>query len=480
MTKRPEKYSHLEHMCALDYDCATRLVRLTSIICTIGPNSMRSDMIVRMIESGLSIARLNFSHGTHDSHAEAVDNIRIAEKLGVEYTVAIALDTKGPEIRTGHLMTAEGNGKKFELKNGEKMRLTTQNEYAKNGTGHIVWIDYANFVNVVKPGHRIYIDHGLILLIVEHVTDDEILCEIEIGGTLRSHRIVTLPDACIPASDLPLITEKDRADLKWAVEHNVDIIFAAFVRNADTVTEIRQVLGDCGKRIKVISKIADAQGLENLDSIIEASDGIMVDRASLSTVIPPEQVFIAQKMIIARCNKEGKSAISTSQMAESMWANPRAICAEISDVANAVLDGVDAVWISGKFPLDCVKTMAMACKQAEAAVWQHNLFTDLVRIAPAPMDAGHTLAIGAVKASLKCKAVAIIVITTSGRSAQLVSKYRPKCPIIAVTRCPTAARQCHLHRGICPIMFAGRVDRKYMIRFPNNCFVPIFFRCSIR
>lgn len=456
---QPEAESHLEHTCTLQYD-ATGRVRLTRIICTIGPYS-KIDVIEKLIDSGLDIARLNFSHGTHESHSETVKNIRIAvknrcEKLGVACALTIALDTKGPEIRTGLLdssLSAE-----IELRKGELIRLTICPEFADRGTAKIVWVDYANIVNVVKPGNRIHIDDGLISLMAEEVSGDEILCKIEIGGLLGSRKGVNLH--CVPP-DLPAISERDRADLKWAVAHEIDVIFASFVRNADTVRDIRAVLGENGKEISIIAKIDDLLGLEHLDSIIEASDGVLVSRALLSIEIAPEKVFIAQKSIMARCNREGKPVICTTQIIESMLKNPRAIRAEISDIANAILDGADAVLMAGgesakgDYPLDCVLTLEKTCKQAEAAVWQRNFFTDLVRQVQSPLDVAHTVAISAVQASTKCDAAAIIVITTTGRSAQLISKYRPKCPIMAVTRWPKAARQCNLCRGILPVIYTG-------------------------
>ncbi|ORZ18310.1 pyruvate kinase [Lobosporangium transversale] len=443
--------SSLGWMSSLDIDNQPNNTRKTSIICTIGPKTNSVEMITKLREVGMNIVRMNFSHGSYEYHQSVIDNTRksCAEHPG--RPIGIALDTKGPEIRTGLMK----DDVEVPITAGHRMVFSTDSKYAECCTGEVMYIDYKNLTKVIVPGKVIYVDDGVLSFRVLTVEEDHITVEAINNGKLCSRKGVNLPKTDV---DLPALSEKDKQDLMFGVKNNVDIIFASFIRRADDVLEIRKVLGEQGKHIRIISKIENHQGVKNFGEILEVTDGVMVARGDLGIEIPCAQVFIAQKMMISKCNLAGKPVICATQMLESMTYNPRPTRAEVSDVANAVLDGADCVMLSGEtakgsYPLEAVHTMHETCILAESTICYPPLFNELRMLQKRPIETTETVASSAVSAAHEQNAGAIVVLSTSGDTARLVSKYRPQANIIIVTRKATTARAIHLSRGCYPFLY---------------------------
>eukprot|EP00002_Diphylleia_rotans_P014224 TRINITY_DN2773_c0_g1_i1.p1 TRINITY_DN2773_c0_g1~~TRINITY_DN2773_c0_g1_i1.p1 ORF type:complete len:498 (-),score=106.93 TRINITY_DN2773_c0_g1_i1:272-1765(-) len=419
----------------------------TKIICTIGPKSASEEMIGKMAEAGMSIARLNFSHGDYSYHGSVVQNIR-NYATSANKTIAIMLDTKGPEIRTGKLV----DRKDVKLEVGQL--FTFINDESVLGDNTQVSTTYKSLAKTVRVGTNILVDDGLISFTVLHIEEDKVVCRVNNAGVLGETKGVNLPDCTI---DLPAVTEKDIADIAFGVESNVDMIACSFIRKASDIMTIRNLPGVTEKNIKIIAKIESQEGLDNFDEILEVSDGIMVARGDLGVEIPIHKICNVQKMMIAKCNKAGKPVITATQMLESMIKNPRPTRAEATDVANAVFDGTDCVMLSGEtakgdYPCETIRTMANICREAESHIDYRELYQKLRANVVPPVSVAESIASSAVKTSWDINAKLVIVLTDTGSSGRLVSKYRPHCPILCVTRSEEVARRMLVHRACFPYL----------------------------
>ncbi|KAK3347949.1 pyruvate kinase, variant [Neurospora tetraspora] len=429
-----------------------REFRRTSIICTIGPKTNSVEAINKLRDAGLNVVRMNFSHGSYEYHQSVIDNAREAERVQAGRPIAIALDTKGPEIRTGNTK----NDEDLPISAGAILNITTDERYKTECTTENMYVDYENITKVIAPGRVIYVDDGVLAFEVLEIVDDKtIKVKARNNGFISSRKGVNLPNTDV---DLPALSEKDKADLRFGVKNKVDMVFASFIRRGQDIKDIREVLGEEGKNIQIVAKIENRQGLNNFAEILKETDGVMVARGDLGIEIPAAEVFAAQKKIIAMCNIAGKPVICATQMLESMIKNPRPTRAEISDVGNAVTDGADCVMLSGEtakgaYPNEAVREMSEAVLKAENTIPYVSHFEELCSLAKRPVSIAESCAMASVRASLDLNAAVILVLSTSGESARLISKYRPVCPIIMITRNDTASRYAHLYRGVYPFLF---------------------------
>ncbi|MED0703376.1 MULTISPECIES: pyruvate kinase [Aeribacillus] len=419
-------------------------MRKTKIVCTIGPASESIEMLEKLIKAGMNVARLNFSHGDHEEHKARIQNIReAAKRLGK--SVAILLDTKGPEIRT-HTME---NGE-IQLEAGSRLLISMEEVV---GTKEKISVTYKGLINDVSVGSKILLDDGLIGLEVTKIDKEkqEIETKVLNSGILKNKKGVNVPGVSV---NLPGITEKDAKDILFGIEQGVDFIAASFVRRASDVLEIRQLLEEHqADDIQIIPKIENQEGVDNIDQILEVSDGLMVARGDLGVEIPAEDVPLVQKELIRKCNQLGKPVITATQMLDSMQRNPRPTRAEASDVANAIFDGTDAIMLSGEtaaglYPVEAVETMHKIASRVEQALDYRQALTKHTKVA----DSTITNAIGQSVAytAINLDVSAIITPTVSGYTAKMISKYRPKAPIIAVTSSSKVCRKLALVWGVHP------------------------------
>jgi len=429
--------------------------RKTKIICTLGPACWSVDNLASLIEAGMNCARLNFSHGDHEAHGGCVDRFEEACKRFPDKQVALLLDTKGPEIRSG-FFKPECNGK-VELTAGETLRLVTDYEF--KGDSSTIAMTYDKLPTAVVPGQQILMADGSVVLEVKECGKDYVDCKILNDACIGERKNMNLPGVHV---DLPVLQEKDKNDiLEFGIPRGVHFIAASFVQSGKDVEEIREVLGRRGRHIKIISKIENEAGLKNFDEILEKSDGIMVARGDLGMEIPTENVFMAQKTMIGKCNMAGKFVVTATQMLESMIGAPRPTRAEASDVANAVLDGSDVVMLSGetangKFPQIAVATMRKICEKAESSIMYRELYQRIRNTDnTAETNVPQCVCSSAVGASIDCNAKLIIVLTETGSTARMIAKYRPQVPILALCAAPPVVKQLMLIRGVTSLEVAS-------------------------
>ncbi|MCR4715758.1 MAG: pyruvate kinase [Lachnospiraceae bacterium] len=418
-------------------------MKKTKIICTLGPNTNDKETLKQLATHGMNIARINMSHGDYADKEEMIKLVKeVREELNLP--IAILLDTKGPEIRTGCF---ENGG--IDLEEGQLVRLTTEDILGGEG---VIPVSYKDLPKDVEIGRRVLLDDGLIELKPMAKTETTIDCEVIAGGHLSDRKGINLPNIKV---NLPFITEKDKEDIIFGVKHNIDFIAASFVRGPEAVLEIKEILKDnLADGVDVIAKIENQEGVDNIDAILEVADGIMVARGDLGVEIPVEEVPFVQKELIHKANKVYKPVITATQMLDSMIRNPRPTRAEVTDVANAIYDGTDAIMLSGetavgKYPVDAVQIMSEIALATESHLDQD--FHMKKRKFRETKDVSSAVAFSSVATAMNVNAKYILCSSMSGQTARVVSKFHPECPIIGLSPIDSTLRKMQIYWGVIPI-----------------------------
>ena len=418
--------------------------RKTKIVCTMGPSTEDDAVLRELMLSGMNVARLNFSHGNHEYHLSNMNRIRrISAELGKP--VGIMLDTRGPEIR---LELFENH--KVELKKGQTFTLCME---SISGNEERASITYKALPGDVREGTTILIDDGLVSMTVRSVSSNEIVCVVNNDGVVSDRKGINVPDVDL---SMPYLSQKDREDIAFGVRNGIDFVAASFARTADDILEVRRIFSQEGRtNVNIIAKIENMQGVQNIDEILRVSDGIMVARGDLGVEIPLEQVPVIQKMLIHKAYSSGKPVITATQMLDSMMKNPRPTRAEATDVANAIYDGTSAIMLSGEtaagaYPIEAVRTMARIALSAEADINYAKRFKE--RTEETAPDVTNAISHATCTSAQDLGAAAIITVSKSGRTAKMISKYRPSCPIICCTTDETVRRQLSLSWGVTPLI----------------------------
>ncbi len=417
-------------------------MRKTKIICTLGPASESEEKLREIMLAGMNVARFNFSHGSHEEHKRKFDRVvKIRGELGLP--VATLLDTKGPEIR---LRDIEGG--KTELVNGQKFTLTTEDMLGNN---EMVSITYANLIHDISAGTTILIDDGLIEMVVDEITDTDIICTVINGGPISNHKGVNVPGAEL---SMPYLSEQDKSDIMFGCDMGFDFVAASFVRCKEDILAVKKIIEENGSHMRIIAKIENMQGIRNLKEIVEVSDGIMVARGDMGVEIPMEEVPVIQKEMIKLAESEGKQVITATQMLDSMIKNPRPTRAEVADVANAIYDGTTAIMLSGEtaagaYPVEAVTTMAKIAERTEQDINYNERLKK--RENTTEYDITTAISHATCTTAKDLNAAAIITVTISGFTAGMISRYKPSCPIIACSVSPKICRQMNLYWGVTPV-----------------------------
>ena len=444
-------------------------MKATKIVCTLGPASSDPEVMGQMLQEGMNVARLNCSHGSHEEHLERINTFRqVCEELGIP--AAVLLDTKGPEIRLGTF-----GENKVRLEKGQTFVLRSPAKAGQPGTKEGVSISYGGLASEVEIGTRILVDDGKIRMDVEEVRDGDIYCQVRDAGFVSTKKGVNVPDVHL---NMEFLSDKDKSDLLFGIEQNVDFIAASFVRTVDDVQDLRTFLEENGgESIKIISKIENPEGIRNFDDILEASDGIMIARGDMGVEVDYATLPGIQKSFIEKCNLKGKPVITATQMLESMINEPTPTRAEITDVANAVFDGTSAVMLSGEtaagqYPVQTVKAMSRIVTQAEQdlqnLVHQRGPLHTYLDYQSGEADVSTAIGHAACQAADDIGAKALIAITYSGYTARMMSRFHPDQPIIAATPSPQAARQMALIRGVMPVRTRAEDDFDALVEAAVN------------
>ena len=437
-------------------------MRRTKIVCTLGPASRNEEMLAKMLKNGMNVARLNFSHGTHEYHEESIEMFRrVRDSLGLP--AAVMLDTRGPEVRVGDFENGSA-----ELRKGEEFVLTTRTVMGNEKQASVT---YKGLPRQLCEGQKVLIDDGRIMLRVKSCTETDVICSVEDGGVIGNHKGVNVPNVHL---DIPFLSEHDKRDLIFGIEHDVDFIAASFVRSGEDVIAMRKFLDyHGGHSVKIISKIENIEGVNNFEEILKHSDGIMVARGDMGVEIDYEKLPGLQKKFIRKCYSSGKMVITATQMLESMIHNATPTRAEITDVANAVFDGTSAIMLSGEtamgdHPARVVKVMAKIATQAETDAFDMDAYrgiqydTDMTDTTNAICDAACTTA-------RDVNASAIIAVTKSGRTARRVSKFRPCQPIVAATPEAKTFHQMSLCWGVYPVLALNQNNEESLFMHAVDC-----------